>query len=82
MRGQKERDAKREKRTTTINMTCRNFPNGTLHIQTQSEGPWVKRKGASGRWGGSDGARGIFFLFQYKAKIKMERFFLGNIGKS
>jgi len=26
-------------------MTCRNFPNGSLHIQAQSEGPWVKRKG-------------------------------------
>jgi hypothetical protein len=55
MRGQKERDIEREKRTTTINMTCRNFPNGSLHIQAQSEGPWVKRKGESGRGMGRAG---------------------------
>jgi hypothetical protein len=61
MRGQREReretdkDREGEKRTRTINMTCRNFPNGSLHIQVQSEGPWMRRKGESGRAMGQAG---------------------------
>jgi hypothetical protein len=52
MRGQQESDRDREKRTTTINMTCRNFPNGSLHIQAQSEGAMGEEERRKWREGG------------------------------